>query len=69
MGRHRVHRDNAARQKAYRERLKAAGLGSFEAGLAATPTAGVPTATRDMHARVANAVRAVAPEIDTSALR
>lgn len=71
MGRHRIHTDNAARQRAYRERLKAAGLGSFNSGLAATPArqgAGVTSAQRAMHERVARTVRQIDPSIDTSAV-
>ena len=53
MGRPREYKDNAARQAAYRARLKAAEVR--------------PPAT--LNARVAAAVKAVAPDVNTDALR
>jgi len=66
VGRHRVHVDNAARQKAYRKRLAAKGLGSFSAAEGA-PARGTD-AQRSMNERVLATVKSLAPEIDTSAL-
>lgn len=53
MGRPRIHKDDAARQKAYRDRLRAA--------RAAAPA--------PIEERVAAVVRRIAPEIDTTELR
>lgn len=59
MGRSRIHVDNAARQRAYRQRL---------AATQARQGAGVTSAQRAMHARVAATVRKIDPSIDTSAV-
>lgn len=60
MGRSRIHKDNAARQRAYRQRL---------AATQARQGASVTSAQRAMTERVAKTVERLAPEIDTSALR
>jgi hypothetical protein len=60
MGRHRIHKDNAARQRAYRAR---------EAAAKALAPAGTTGAHRAMTARVAKTVERIDSTIDTSALR
>ena len=61
MPRPRIHKDNAARQAAYRKRL-ADSQAATPAPRAAT------TADADRLARVRNAVQRIDPSIDTSAL-